>query len=136
METNGVEALALATPTAAVASAPNPSASVNGWPGVVATSAVCATLPSLAVRYWLTSLRWASSWTSPSLGVPVKPLDAARNGRLASTAPVTRAANGPLGACVSEDTRAVLAGSTVASLAPWFLVPPPPVLSMVASQRT
>ncbi|HEX5298230.1 MAG TPA: hypothetical protein VFW50_14695 [Streptosporangiaceae bacterium] len=74
METNGVEALALATPTASVASAPNPSASVNGWPGVVATSAVCTTLPSLAVRYWLTSLRWAWSWTSPSLGVPAKPL--------------------------------------------------------------
>src|SRR5689334_4712649 len=78
METNGVEALALATPTAAAASAPNPSASVNGWPGVAATSAVWTTLPSLAVRYWLTSLRWASSWTSPSLGVPAKPLDAAR----------------------------------------------------------
>jgi hypothetical protein len=67
--------------------------------------------------------------------VPAKPLDAALNGRLASTAPVTCAANGPLGGCVSEATRAVVAGSILASLAPWFLAPPPPVLSMVASQR-
>ena len=70
MEPNGVEALAPATLAAAVASAPNPSASVNGWPGEVSTSAVWTTLPSLAVRYWLTSLRWASSWASPSPGVP------------------------------------------------------------------
>jgi len=67
--------------------------------------------------------------------VPAKPLDAALNGWLARTAPVTCAANGPLGACVSEATRAVVAGSILASLAPWFLAPPPPVLSMVASQR-
>ncbi len=92
-------------------------------------------MPSLAVRYWFTSRWLVSSWARPSLGVPAKPLDAARNGRLASTAPVTWAANGPVGAWVSEATRAVVAGSIVASLAPWFLAPPPPVLSMVASQR-
>jgi hypothetical protein len=75
---------------------------VNGWPGVASTSAVWTTLPSLAVRYWLTSLRWASSWASPSPGVLAKPLEAPRNGRLARSAPVTRAVNGPLGACVSD----------------------------------
>ncbi len=135
MEPNGLSELARATLIAVVASAPNPRASVNGWPGVVSTSAVCVTLPSAAVWYWLTSRWLASSWASPSLGVPAKPLVAARNGRLASTAPVTWAANGPLGGCVSADTRAVVAESMVASLAPAFLVPPPPVLSMVASQR-
>ena len=48
MDPNGLEALARATPIAAAASAPNPRASVNGWPGAVSTSAVCTTLPSVA----------------------------------------------------------------------------------------
>src|SRR3984893_3164114 len=74
---NGREALARATPIAAAASAPNPRASVSGWAGGAATSAVCTTLPSLAVWYWFTSRWWASSWARPSLGVPAKPLDAA-----------------------------------------------------------
>ena len=45
---NGARALARAVLIAAWASGPNPSARVNGCPGVVSISAVCTTFPSAA----------------------------------------------------------------------------------------
>src|SRR5580693_214694 len=112
--------------------APNPRARVNGCPGAALTSAVSATLPSSADWYWLVSAWPASSWLRPSLAVPTNPADSARKGLLAASAPYTVAANGPgpVAGVVSVATSAVLAGSTVALLAPALVDPPPPVLSM------
>ena len=65
--------------------------------------------------------------------MPTNPLDSDRNGWSATSAPTTCAANGPLGVYVSEEISAVVAGSTVASLGPPLVAPPPPELSIVAS---